>query len=403
MKIVGINMVANGSTGTIMRQIAQKAREQGHEVQTFSCPSFSIHEPESYTPYPDHHYFGTPFEHAVHYILGLYTGRNGSYSFFATHQLIAQIKKFSPDIIHLHNLHNWCINFPMLFRYIKKNNIRTIWTLHDCWAFTGGCPYFEIAQCDKWKTGCHHCPQLGVYPESRVDNSKGAYKQKRKWFTSVPDLTLVTPSCWLKRNVEQSFLKNCKIKMIYNGIDLSVFRPIPSNFREQYHCEDKKIVLGVSFCWGYRKGLDVFVELAKRLDPSYQIILVGTDTVTGQQLPENIISIHRTQNQRELAEIYTAADVFVNPTREEMFGLVNAEALACGTPVITFETGGSPEILDAACGSVVPKDDVDAMEQEILRICQTHPYTEEACIRRAACFDLDERFAEYIQLYESRG
>ena len=182
------------------------------------------------------------------------------------------------------------------------------------------------------------------------------YQLKKKWFTGVENMTLVTPSEWLAGLVKQSFLKDYPIRVINNGIDLEVFKPTPSNFRETYGCGDKKIVLGVAFGWGERKGLDVFLDFAKRLDSErYQIVLVGTDENVDKQLPNTVISIHRTQNQTELAKIYTAADVFVNPTREEVFGLVNIEALACGTPGVTFNTGGSPECYDATCGSVVPK------------------------------------------------
>jgi glycosyltransferase involved in cell wall biosynthesis len=228
------------------------------------------------------------------------------------------------------------------------------------------------------------------------------HNRKKALFSGL-DMTIVTPSQWLADLVKQSFLKDYPVKVIHNGIDLSVFRPTPSNFREKYGiARDKKILLGVAFGWGARKGLDVFIDLAHRLDPDhYQIVLVGTDENTDKQLPENIISIHRTQNQAELAEVYTAADLFVNPTREENYPTVNMEALACGTPVLTFRTGGSPEILDETCGAVVACDDVDAMEREIIRICAEAPYSEAACLKRAEGFDHNQRFEEYIHLYES--
>ena len=403
MKIVGINMVADGSTGTIMRQIANCAREKGHEVRTFSCPSFSRSNPEKYIRYENHSYFGTPFEHAVHYVLGKYTGGNGHFSFFATKELLKQIDTFQPDIIHLHNLHNWCVNLPMLFRYIKKKNIPVVWTLHDCWTFTGHCPYFEIAQCDKWKSGCYACPQLDVYPESKVDASHREYQNKKKWFSGISNLTFVTPSHWLKSLAQESFLNGYPVEVINNGIDTAIFTPVKSQFRTKYGCEDKKIVLGVAFGWGERKGLDVFVALANRLPSDYQIVLVGTDDKIDKHLPSKIISIHRTQNPQELAEIYSSADVLANPTREENYPTVNMESIACGTPVVTFNTGGSPEIPDETCGCVVPKNDIDAMEREIIRICENHPYNVEACMARAKAFDRDDRFEEYVQLYQSIG
>ena len=197
-----------------------------------------------------------------------------------------------------------------------------------------------------------------------------------------------------------SYMSQYPIKVIYNGIDLSVFKPTESDFRAKYGLENKKIVLGVAFDWGVRKGLDVFVELSKRLSDEYRIVLVGTNDQIDSALPSNIISIHRTQNQRELAEIYTAADVFANPTREEAFGLVNVEALACGTPGVTFRTGGSPECYDDTCGVVVEKNDIDAMEREIRRICETHPYDIESCIKFAQGFDMYDRYREYIDLYQ---
>ena len=213
------------------------------------------------------------------------------------------------------------------------------------------------------------------------------------------DLTVVTPSRWLADVVGESFLRDCPVRVIHNGIDLSVFRPTESDFREKHGLTGKRILLGVAFGWDERKGLDVFIELARRLSDSYRIVLVGTDDRVDRMLPDSILSIHRTQDQRELAEIYSVADLFVNPTREENYPTVNMESLACGTPILTFRTGGSPEILDETCGAVVERGDVDALEAEIVRICDTEPYSAEACLTRAAGFDLHERFREYVHLY----
>lgn len=213
-------------------------------------------------------------------------------------------------------------------------------------------------------------------------------------------MTIVTPSKWLADLVRKSFLKEYPVKVINNGIDLSVFRPRESDFRQRYGLEDKYILLCVAFAWGKRKGLDVLIELSKRLDKRYQIVLVGTSENTEKQLPENIVSIRKTQNQQQLAEIYSAADLFVNPTREENFPTVNIESLACGTPVLTFQTGGSPEVIDETCGAVVDKEDVDAMQREIERICTEKPYTQGACIARAQNFDKKDKFDEYVDLYE---
>lgn len=400
MRIAIMNMVPYGSTGKIMFQIAQVARSEGHEVRTYSTIPYSVRKKNVQSDVPGHTVWGSFQENKIHYILGSTLGRNGCYSKQGTKQLVKKLQEFQPDILHLHNLHSFCIHFPTLFRYIKKNNIHVVWTLHDCWTFTGQCPHFDMFGCDKWKTGCHHCEQPMTYPKSRIDNSKHMYKLKKKWFTGVKDMTLVAPSKWLANLTRESFLKEYPVKVIYNGIDLSVFQPTENDFRKKYGCEDKKILLGVAFGWGKRKGLDVFLELAKRLPDDYQIVLVGTDEAVDQKLPANILSIHRTNNQQELAQIYTAADLFVNPTREETLGLVNAEAIACGTPVLTFRTGGSPEIPDDSCGAVVEKNDVDAMEKQIIRICEDEPYSKAACLKRAEQFAAADRFGEYIKLYE---
>ena len=396
MKIVEINTCDYGSTGKIMLQIAETARENSYSVTTFSRKWNNTK-----TISPSHIYFGNFLENALHHILAEVTGLSEYFSFFGTLSLILKLKKIKPDIIHLHNLHGWYISLPLLFKYIKKLNIKTVWTLHDCWAFTGHCPYFDMIGCDKWETGCHSCPQYKDYPKSFFDNSKYMYSLKKKWFTNVENMTIVTPSEWLAGLVKESYLKDYPVEVINNGIDLNIFKPTESNFREKYALENKYIVLGVAFGWGKRKGLDVFCELATKLDEQkYQIVLVGTDDDVDKLLPEKIISIHRTQNQTELAEIYTAADVFVNPTREENYPTVNMESVACGTSVITFNTGGSPEMLDTSCGTVVPRDNVFEMCNEIIRICETKAYSKEACLKKSQDFDKNNKYKEYVKLYE---
>ena len=326
-------------------------------------------------------------------------GNYGFNSSRATKRMIDELERIQPDIVHLHNIHGHDCNLETLFAYFKKNKTKLIWTFHDCWAFTGYCPHFTFAKCEQWRSECRKCPQYRCY-SCFFDRSQYLFRKKKKEMQGL-DLTIITPSHWLAGLVKQSFLKDYPVQVIHNGIDLSVFHPTESDFRRRYHCEDKYILLGVAFGWGVRKGLDVFVELAKRLDSKYQIVLVGTDDKIDKQLPDNIISIHRTQNQKELAEIYTAADLFVNPTREENYPTVNMEAIACGTPVMTFRTGGSPEMLDETSGIVVDYNDIDAMEKEIVRICQEQSFSAEACINHARLFDQKERFTEYVNLYQN--
>ena len=398
-KVAAINMLDCGSTGKIMFQIATAARKGDVIYETYS-PKQYYKKANNSNIKVGHFYYSNKVEGFLHTSLGKIFANNGCHTYIGTKKLIKQLEREEIDCLHLHNLHAFCINLPLLFKYIKKNNIKVVWTLHDCWTFTGHCAHFDMIGCDKWKTGCHDCPQYKEYPKVYWDNSKRMYQKKKNWFTGVKDLTLIVPSQWLANLTRDSFLKEYPVKVIPNGIDLSVFKSTESDFRKRYNIEDKYVILGVSFGWSLKKGLDVFLELAERLDEKYRIVLVGTNSELDAQLPENIISIPKTQNQRELAEIYTAADVFVNPTREDTFPTVNLEALACGTPVVTFETGGSPEALDKTCGVVVAKNDINAMQKEIERICEAKPYSKEACVMRAKQFDMNDKFAEYVAAYE---
>lgn len=403
MKIAEINMLHMGSTGKIMFGIADVARNSGHEVRTFSPRYYQRQGKAVFPEISRHFYFGFPFENMLHLRLAQFTGLHGYFSFLGTLQLIRMLKQIQPDIVHLHNLHNWTINLPILFNYLNKKHIHTIWTLHDCWAFTGKCVHFTFAGCEKWENGCFSCPELREYPKTFVDQSRLMWNLKKKWFTSLNELTIVTPSQWLASLVGKSYLKKYPIHVIHNGIDLNVFKPTPSYFREENSIGGKYIVLAVSFGWGKRKGFDVLIELAKRLpEDIYQIVVVGTNSHDDQLIPPNVISIHQTQDQKQLAEIYTAADVFINPTREENYPTVNMEAIACGTPVITFNTGGSPEMLTPETGTVVDCDDIDAMEREIRRICETKPFSRANCVKAAQAFDMHARFEEYVRLYEGR-
>ena len=401
MKIlVSVNLGNCGSTGDIMRNVSSYAEQNGYT--TYQAYPKGI---DSLSPIERDIILCSINTFRLNRILSRCTGYNGCFAVLTTLRFLLNLNKIKPDIIHFHNLHNSYINLPLLFKYIKKRHIRVVWTLHDCWAFTGRCPHFTMTKCDKWKTGCGDCPYLpNNYPPSIVDKTPIMWKKKKKWFTDIENMTIVTPSQWLADLVKESFLKEYPVKVIHNGIDLSIFRPTKNSLREKYKInENKYILLGVAFGWGVRKGLDIFIELSKRLDfEKYQIILVGTDDGVDKQLPGNIISIHRTQNQKELAEIYTAVDLFVNPTREENYPTVNMESIACGTPVLTFRTGGSPEILDETCGSVIACDDIDALESEIIRITEERPFSQEACLKRAEAFDKDKLFREYVNLYENR-
>ena len=398
MKIVEINSCIFGSTGKIMADIAANEEKNGNSV-TVCFPASRENAKRNYSGRKI--IIGDRVSRNLHLFLARMTGYGGCFSVIATKRFLHKLDAVHPDIIHLHNLHNCYINLPMLFRYIKKRGIPVVWTLHDCWAFTGQCPHFSMAACGKWETGCGGCPQFREYPEARVDRTKTMFRLKKKWFTGVKKLTVVTPSEWLAGLVRRSFLGCYPVRVIHNGIDLSVFRPTPSDFREKHGITDEeKMILGVAFGWGKRKGLDVFISLASRLKrEEYRIVLVGTDEMVEAELPEGIIPVRRTHSREELAAIYTAADVLVNPTREDNYPTVNMEAEACGTPVITFRTGGSPESVFTDHGAVVECDDIGGTEREIRRICSGGRGVKDAVAAQAEIFDAAKCFEGYTAIY----
>lgn len=400
MKILEINSCNFGSTGKIMLGIADAAKALGYQV--ICCwPCASSNKINGTDKYWE---IGSRISRNIHLKLSYYSGMNGCFSTFSTLRLIRKIKKYNPDIVHLHNLHNCYINLPILFHYLKSSNVKTVWTLHDCWAFTGGCAHFTLSKCSKWKTGCFECSHYKEYPETFVDRTQKMWNLKRKWFNNVPGLTIVTPSRWLAEIVRESFLSSYEPQIVYNGIDLNIFKPTVSDFKERYGISsDKKIVLGVSFTWGYKKGLDVFIELAKRLNRDYQIVLVGTDANIDKQLPVNVISIHKTNSQMELAEIYSAADILVNPTREEVLGLINIEANACGTPVITFNSGGSPECINEKSGFVIEVDDFETLLSKIELGCSDGFFESQDCVNQAAKFSKEMKYKQYLEIYNHYG
>lgn len=347
MKIAIINMVDYGSTGRIMFQMADTARKCGYTVHTFSKKWRNQNNTRQ-----DHKYYGYTIENAFHVICSRLFGIQGMLSILGTRQLVRELKKYKPDIVHLHNLHDSSTCLPVLLQALGKEGIPVVWTLHDCWAFTGQCTHFLVEKCEKWKYGCGNCQFRKN--SLNIDFTSYMWKKKKASVYAVKNLTIVTPSKWLGSIAHESFFGNFDIRVINNGIDLSVFCRRDSSFKKDFKCEQKKIVLAVASVWTDRKGLYDLVEIDKKLNHKhYQLVLVGTNDELDSILPDTIISIHRTSNAIELAKLYSSADVFVNPTYEDTFPTTNIEALACGTPVVTYDTGGSPEIISKECGFVV--------------------------------------------------
>ena len=393
MRVVQINATCgNGSTGKICVAISKLLTLNGLENYIFYT--------QGHNNYDRGIQYSNEKYKKIQALKSRIFGNGGFNSNFATYRLIKLLKEIKPDIVHIHNIHAHDCNVETLFQYLKDTHIKVFWTFHDCWAFTANCPHFTLENCTQWQNECKECPKIKE-TSWLFDRSNYLFNKKKKCLNGL-DLHIITPSEWLAALVKQSFLKEYPVSVINNGIDLSVFRPTENSFRKDHGIEKGYIVLGVAFGWGYRKGLDVFIELAKRLDKKFHIVLVGTNNQVDKILPKQIISIHRTQNQKELAVIYSAADVFINPTREENYPTVNMESLSCGTPIITFDTGGSKEIIDKSCGVYVPCNDVDAMYSEICRICENNSILRKYCLERAKRFDQDKSYQHYIDLYMSR-
>lgn len=393
MKILQVNSVCGvGSTGRIATDIYKVLEEQGHEC----CIAYGRGTaPEGIKTIK----IGSNIDNYIHVAKTRLLDKHGFASKRATEEFVKKAEEFNPDVIHLHNIHGYYLNIEILFKFLKKFNKPVIWTLHDSWAFTGHCAYFEYCGCEKWRTGCEKCEQKKTYPISNLmDNSKWNFTKKKELFTSVEDLTIITPSKWLAELTKESFLAKYPVKVINNGIDLEVFKPTANNIKNENNIEDKFLVLGVASVWEERKGLQDFFKLNEVLDDSFKIAIVGVNEKQKLELPSNFIGITRTNSVEELAKLYTAADVFVNPTYEDNFPTTNLEALACGTQIITYNTGGSVESVNDNCGIVVEKGEIGKLKAaiEALRI---KPKASEACVKESIKYDKRARYNDYLQVY----
>lgn len=396
MVVVEINCVYYGSTGTIASSLAKMVSEKGGKG--YLAVPLGRHNKKMDSE--NIIFFGNRFSEDSHIVLARLTGLEGHFSIFATLSLISKLKKLKPNVIHLHNLHSCYINLPILFEYLKTADIPVVWTLHDCWAFTGHCPHYDAVGCLKWQTGCFECSLYKQYPKSFFDNSQRMYEKKRKWFKNIKKMTLVTPSFWLADEVKKSFLSEFPVNVISNGVDLRDFYPRESNFKEKHNIKNKYVVLGVASVWLKTKGFDTFFELAKLLPSNYQIVLVGKIVDDSNLQMDKILYVDNITSQDELAQVYSSADVFVNPTVQEAFGLVNIEALACGTPVVTYRSGGSPECIDNKCGVIVEKNNINSMKKAIEDVCEKKLFSHNDCIERAKKFEINNQFQKYLNLYE---
>ena len=396
-KLLQINAALNkGSTGRIAEQIASLVRARGWETDMVHGARY-VNKSEMKTLQSV-----TQLGERLHALKSMLFDAHGLGSSRATHRIIREIKRIKPDIIHLHNIHGYYLNYKVLFEYLQTIDIPIVWTLHDCWTMTGHCSHFDAIGCERWKTGCYLCPLKDDYPRSLLlDCSKRNYNLKKQMFTSIENMTIVPVSQWLSRVVKNSFLSNYSCRVINNGVDVRLFSPCDNTRRIQLGIGDKWVLLGVATAWKDDKVLQEFIKLSE--NPNYQVVLVGVSNEIKHILPQSIIAINRTNNQQELAEYYSMADLFVNPTYNDSFPTVNLEALSCGTPIVTYRTGGSPEAVTGDVGIVVNKGDYKALLSAIDEvISKGKSHYSEACRKRAvALYNKDDRFADYIKLYDS--
>lgn len=350
MKYLFINTVAGfGSTGRIVEQTCRELMAQGHECRIAygryenlcpDIPSFRI---------------GSHLDNLCNVALARALDRNGFGTKEPTKKLLSWVKEYDPDVIWLHNLHGYYLHVGLLFDYLRTSGKEIRWTLHDCWAFTGGCTYFDFVGCDRWKTGCYDCPQKKVYPETYANRRDTIYQWKKQAFSGIPNVQLTVPSHWLAKRVKQSFLKEYPVEVVYNRVASTVFRPNPGNFRQKYGLQGKTVLLGVASMWEPRKGLADFAALAPMLPPQYQIVLIGLTPKAIQSLPAQILGLPRTDSVEELVNAYSSADLYISASTEETFGMTVLEAALCGTPVLVYTDTACQEIAEQYGGVAVPR------------------------------------------------
>lgn len=404
MKLLQINPVIrqNTSTGRIMQEIGELAMSHGWESYIAYSQGRDGIKPCKSQLVP----IGNKWSVRWHGIMTRLFDRHGLASNRATKDLVKEIERIQPDIIHIHNIHGYFLNYKILFDYLSKANTPVVWTVHDCWLYTGHCYYYSYAQCNKWEKVCHGCPQQRLFPTSYlIDRSRQNYLDKQKAFTSIPKslITIVPVSEWMKGEMQKSFLKDYHYEVIHNGIDTEIFNIYDTEeVKEKYNLKGKRIILGVASIWSEEKGWNDFMRMADMLDEDEAIVLVGVNEKQIKLLPKNIVGIRRTENIRQLAELYAAADAFVNPTWQDNYPTVNMEAIACGTPVVTYRTGGSVETITEDTGVIVEQGDVAGLLDAVrsIRRYGKSAYQKRCRAYALAHFKKEERYADYLRLYE---
>lgn len=402
-RLLQINPVVrtNTSTGKIMRELGELARAAGWESYIAYSRARDGVPAHTSQLVP----VGSKADLLIHWLATRLFDAHGLVSRRATQQLIRRITQINPDIVHIHNVHGYFLNYPLLCRFLAQRGKPVVWTVHDCWLFTGHCYHYAAAGCERWQDGCHDCPQKRAFPASWLfDRSRRNWLARREAFASMPNLTLVTVSEWMRGQVRHSFLKDIPCRVIHNGIDLETFRPREESVREPFGITASCFALAVASIWLPEKGFDDLMQVAALLSGDEQLVMVGKMTPAQQErLPGNVVAIPRTSNAKALAALYTAATAVLNPTWQDNYPTVNLEAIACGTPVVSYRTGGSVESLTPDTGCVVEQGDVAALAACFHAIRQKGPDAfRKSCTAFArANFSKEDRFRDYIDLYEN--
>lgn len=389
-----INSDANwGSTGKIAEMIGQVALSNGWQIYIAYGRDYNPSQLQVIK-------VGNKLSVYLHYFLYRFFDLEGLGSIIPTLRLIKKIKRIKPDIIHLHNIHGHYLNYPILFKFLKKINVPVVWTLHDCWTMAGHCYLYGCIECERWKTACHHCPKSEKWS---LDNSRFNYGLKKKCFQSLENVHIITVSDWLRSLVKDSFLSKYPVTTIYNGIDLNVFKPSFNSYIHKKRLDHKKILLAVASVWSDYKGLSDYIKLSEQLSDEYQIVLVGLSESQINQLPSKIKGIKRTQSQVELVELYSAASVVLSLSYGESMGLTPIEGMACGTPAIVYSNTAQPELVTPETGCVVETGDIEGVKNKIISICAKGKDSyKEACQKRAReVFCSSDSYGMYFSLYNS--
>ena len=402
--VLQINTVAvNGSTGRISEGIGEAAITRGYESYIAYGRGKPLKSSSTLIK------IGDNLSVITHILRTRLFDKQGLCSYLSTKNLIKEIDKIHPTIVHLHNLHGNYLNYKVLFKYLAASDIPVVWTIHDCWPITGHCVHFSAVDCDKWKHGCEKCPRSTGYPKSIfLDRSKQNYIDKKEAFTSLNKMFVVPVSKWLEDVLKESFLGGYDISYIHNGIDVDKFFPRKdeiSRTKIAYGLNNKFVILGVATGWSKDNGLYDFLELRKHLSDEYSIVLVGVTPSLKKNLPDGIIGIERTDSVDELAAIYSCADIFINGSKEETFGLVTAEAMACGTPVIVYDSTACAEIVADDTGYVVEVGDFNAIITVIKKHRDLPEETKNNMSERCSNyvrtrFRKEDKYNEYVDLYD---